>query len=91
MAIEIINQTIGDGLASSMVSTIGNLPGMATIFQISQAIGIVVLIYFVILIFKAIVQTRQAARIKELANNISEINQKMDILIGKKGAAKKAK
>jgi hypothetical protein len=84
MATEIINQTLNAGLASSITQTIANLPGMGALFEIGKAIGIVVLIYLIILIFKAVVQTKQALRFKQLTQNVAEINKKMDVLIGKR-------
>jgi uncharacterized membrane protein len=84
MAVELLNQTFNDGIASSMANAVANIPGMGAIMEISRAIGIVVLIYLAILIFKAIVQTRQALNFKKLTNNVEEINKKMDILIGKR-------
>ena len=89
MAVELVNQSLNGEIISSLTNSIANLPGMNAIFEISKAIGIVVLIYLVILIFKAIVQTRQALRFKKLVQNVEGINNKMDFLIGKKKLSKK--
>ena len=84
MALELINQSASEGLTASMISAVGSLPGMKEIFAISKAIGIVVLVYLGILILKAIIQTWQARNFKRLVKNVEEINQKLDILVGKK-------
>ena len=84
MAVEIINQTIGGDLGSALGSAFSSIPGMSTILQISKAVGIVIIIYLIVLIFRALIQARQALRLKNLAKNVEDINKKMDILIGKK-------
>ena len=99
MAIEPISQgiplnvtDIGGEIGKNII---GNLPsgitsGLSTLITIGKAIGIAILVYVIFLIIKAIVQIGYARRIKRIANNVEEINKKMDILIsGKKIKEKK--
>jgi len=84
MAGEIINQSAGVDLGSALGSAFTNIPGMSTILQISKAVGIVIIIYLIVLIFQAVLQMRQSLRFKNLVKNVEEMNKKMDLLIRKK-------
>jgi heme exporter protein D len=60
------------------------LGGMAFVLTLAKAVGIAVLIYVAFLIVKAVIQTRQALRIKSMQETLEQINKKLDILVGKK-------
>jgi len=81
MAGEIINSNITLGIFDAF----GQIPGVSFAVKVAQALGILAIIYIIFLIFKAIIQARQSLRLKKIAQNVEEINQKLDILIGKKG------
>ena len=59
------------------------------IMGILKAIGIVILVYIVILIIKAILAMKTGARIKKIAENVEEINLKLDKVINNKKEKKK--
>ena len=69
--------------SSGILSAFTNLPGLNTLVKILSGIGIIIIIYFVFLIIRAITQIRHNQNIKKLAENVEQINKKMDILIGK--------
>ncbi len=73
---------------SSLVSTVLNklieLPGVSNLVKIFQAVGIVLLIYFIFLIIRTITQIRHNIHIKAITKNVEDINKKMDVLIDKK-------
>lgn len=85
---EIVMQNMTGELAEGVSNALSNIPGMSTIIQISKAVGIVIIIYIIVLILRALIDMKQALRFKKLAKNVEEINQKMDILTGKKGKKK---
>ena len=91
MALEIIPANISSSLDMIMTNAFANIPGFNTIIQISKAVGIAVIVYLVILMVKAIIQARQSMRLKLIAKNVEEINSKLDLLVGKKSAARKVK
>lgn len=80
-----LNESVASGLASGVFSSIMNVPGISTILKIVEAAGYLFIVYLVFLIFKAIIQTKQSFRLKKIANNVEDINKKLDILTGKKG------
>jgi heme exporter protein D len=58
--------------------------GLAFVLTLAKAVGIAVLVYIAFLIVKAVVQTRQALRIKSMQETLEQINKKLDIIVGKK-------
>jgi hypothetical protein len=60
------------------------IPGIGDLVVIGKAVGVVAIVYIVFLIIRSIVSINYSLRFKKLANNVDEINQKMDYLIGKK-------
>jgi len=66
-----------------------NLPpelasGVGTLITILQAVGIVFLIYFIILIVGAVLNIRRSLRIKRIDIKVQEIDEKLDKLLHKK-------
>ena len=91
MAGEILVSNLTSGLGSTVAEAFSQIPGMSAIIKIAQTAGVLFIVYILFLIFKSIIQTRQSMRLKQIANSVEEINKKLDILVGKKGAAKKEK
>ncbi|MEK6885409.1 MAG: hypothetical protein AABX17_00410 [Nanoarchaeota archaeon] len=83
MAIENITMVPDSGLVAEILDKLINLPGVSTLVKILQAVGIIIVIYFIFLIVRMITQIRHNLNIKALAKNVEEINKKMDVLIGK--------
>ncbi len=74
----LINMTeIIDSLNQTLMSSVSPL---ITIFK---AVGIVILIYIIFLIIRALFRWRTMAKISNTAKNVAEINSKLDILIEK--------
>jgi len=69
--------------SSGILGTLSNLPGVGTLVNVLSGIGLVIIIYFIFLIIRTITQIRHNQNIKKLAENVEEINKKMNILIGK--------
>jgi glycerol-3-phosphate acyltransferase PlsY len=82
--IENITLAPSSGLISDVLDKLLNLPGVSTLVKILQAVGIVLFIYFIFLIIRVISQIRHNTNIRRLAQNVEEINKKMDLLVGKK-------
>ena len=78
MADAIINTTELIKGISPMLSD--KLSPLVTIFK---AVGIALLIYIIFLILKALFSWRASHRLKIIAKNVEEINEKMDVLIKK--------
>lgn len=57
--------------------------GLGFLINVGKVIGVLVIIYLGFLIVQAVIKIRQALRIKALAENVSEINKKLDTLISK--------
>ncbi len=83
------SENLTSGLISQIADKLVDLPGVSLLVKIGQALGIVIFVYIFILIVRAFVQMRQGLRIKSIAKNVEEINQKLDALVGRKSAAKK--
>lgn len=79
-----MNQTANVDVGGALASAFSNIPGFSALIQISKAVGIAVLVYIIFLIIKTLLQIGYNRKLKSLANNVEEINQKMDILVGKK-------
>ncbi len=62
--------------------------GIGLMLTLAKAIGIIFIIYLVFLVIQSIVRIREALRMKSMANNIEEINQKLSILVGSKRLSK---
>ena len=62
---------------------ISTIPGIEGLVTIGKTLGIVAIIYVVFLIISSIVQVLYSLRFKKLAQNVEEINKKMNVLIGK--------
>ena len=56
-----------------------------------QAIGIAVIVYVIFLIIKSFISIRAALRDKKMAKDISEINEKLGLLLERFPAAKEKK
>jgi len=57
---------------------------LSPLITIFKAVGIVLLVYIIFLILKALFSWRASHRLKIIAKNVEEINEKLDILIKKK-------
>ena len=81
----VINETI-----LSILSTLTTLPGVSTIIKIFQAVGIVILIYFIVLIIRTILQYRYAKNLSQIAKNVEQMNLKLDAFIDSNKKRKKS-
>lgn len=83
MAGELINTS---GIFSGATNAVSGVLSqtLSPLMGILKAVGIVFLIYIVILIIKAIMEMRTGSRIKKIADNVEEINQKLDKIVKKK-------
>lgn len=63
--------------------------GIGLIITLGKAIGIVVLVYLCFLIIQSVVRIRQALRMKQIAQDVAEIKQKLSALIDKKSSKDK--
>lgn len=72
------------GLVSEVMDKLVNLPGVGNLINILKAVGIVLFVYFIFLIIRTISQIKHNFNIKKIAQNVEEINHKMDILTSKK-------
>jgi len=70
--------------ASDLLDVLSSLPGVSTVVKLGQIALVVVIVYIAFLIIRSIVQIKYAFNMKRLINNVEEINQKMDLLVGKK-------
>ncbi len=75
-------------VTSGVLNSLINLPGVSTLVKIFQAIGIILAVYFIFLIIRAITQINTSLRFKKLVKNVEEINKKLDILVGNKSGKK---
>lgn len=78
-------------LISELVKGLIGLPGVSDILLIIKAVGILIALYIIFLIIRAISQISMASRLKVLAKNVEEINSKMDLLVGKKNTKREKK
>lgn len=67
----------------------GILDKLSPLITIFKALGIVLIVYFIFLILKALFSWKSASRVRRIAKNLEEINEKMDILISKQSSRKK--
>ncbi len=90
---DIVNatQVTSSSLFGEIFNGLTSLPGVGDIILIVKAIGILVALYIIFLIIRAISQISMAARLKVLATNVEQINQKMDLLVGKRNTRKEKK
>lgn len=82
-------QAFGQIVWESMPPSILN--NFTFLLNIAKAIGILFIIYIAFLIVRAIIQTRQALRIKSIAENVEAINRKLDSLVHHKSEFHKEK
>lgn len=73
------SQAFGQLIWESMPPSL--LSNFTFLLNIAKAIGILFIIYLAFLIVRAIIQTRQALRIKAIAEDVASINRKLDALI----------
>jgi len=64
------------------MNVLSSTPGMSTVIKLSKVAIIVVIVYVAFLIIRSIVQIRYAFSMKKLIENVEQINEKMDKLIG---------
>lgn len=79
-------QEVIGNISQQMSGTIGPVLSstLSPIMPILQAVGIAFLVYLIFLIIKAIVGINSSLRLKRIAQNVEEINAKLDKLINKK-------
>lgn len=70
------------------VYILDKLSPLITIFKV---VGIVILIYIIFLIVRAWFRWKTAYNIGEISRNVEQINEKLDILVGKKAKPGKEK
>lgn len=78
-----IGKNIAENLPPQLISS------LSTLMTILKAVGIVFLIYIIFLIISALFRLRDSARLKKLARNVQEINDKMNLLVEKVRKTKK--
>jgi hypothetical protein len=78
-------------LIGDLVKGIINLPGVTDIILIIKTVGVLIALYIIFLIIRAISQISMASRLKRIANNVEQINSKLDLLVGKKNTKKEKK
>jgi hypothetical protein len=78
-----------------LLGALYGLPGISTLINIGKAVGIAVLIYIIFLIVRTVTQILYSLRFRKVAQNVEDINKKMDLLIfrlgGKESKATKKK
>lgn len=72
-----------------IVSSLAKIPGVEMLIRIFQIAGIAAIIYVSFLIVRGIYQYRYVSRISSISKNVSELNEKMDILISEIKKTKK--
>jgi membrane protein insertase Oxa1/YidC/SpoIIIJ len=72
------------GIWSSMPFELSK--GIGFIVTLGKAISIAFLVYIIFLIIQSVVRIREALRMKSMAQNIAEINQKLSLLVDKKNS-----
>jgi hypothetical protein len=77
---EAINESVSN---ISWNSVLSNIPGFQSLMKVGIALGIVIIVYVVFLIIRTIGSISYTFRFRRLSRSVEEINQKMDILIGK--------
>ncbi len=65
-----------------------SIPGVSSVIQLSKVAIIVVIVYIIFLTIRSITQILYSLRFKKLYKNVEDINNKMDVLIGKKKGKK---
>ena len=78
-------------LIGDLVKGIINLQGVTDIILIIKTVGVLIALYIIFLIIRAISQISMASRLKRIANNVEQINSKLDLLVGKKNTKKEKK
>ena len=67
----------------------GILDKLSPLVTIFKALGIVLIVYFIFLILKALFSWKSASRVRRIAKNLEEINEKMDVLISKQNGLRR--
>ena len=78
-------------ITSELISSLSTIPGMSTLVDVLQALGVVIFVYFIFLIIRAITQINTSLRFKRLVKTVEEINGKLDVLIEGKTSKKEDK
>lgn len=82
-------ENVTNSISHTFSSTLSQ--ALAPIMPVLKAIGIAFLVYIIFLIIKAFVSMRTNSRIKKICNNVQEINEKLDLFIGKRARAREKK
>lgn len=69
--------------SADFTQVLSSIPGISTVIRLSKIAIIVVIVYISFLIIRGIVQIKYAFSMKKLIGNVEQINQKMDLLVGK--------
>jgi len=83
------NQT-GNIILSS-VGMLSNVPGADLVIKLFQVAGALAILYLIFLIMKTLAGWKSLAKLCVIAENVTEINKKMDIFISKYDKESKAK
>lgn len=67
------------------------MSGATTLLKLGQAVGIVVLVYLVFLIIRAVTDILSSLRFKKMNKHIEQINNKMDLILEALGKSKAKK
>lgn len=59
---------------------------ISPLIVILKAVGIAVLVYIIFLIIRALFRWKSTFDIGKIAKNVGEINEKLDLILGKKSA-----
>ena len=81
MAIEEVALNTTEVLNSIQPFVADKILGLITLFK---AVGVVILVYLLFLIIKSILSWRDHSRLKKIARNVEQINNKLDVLTKKK-------
>ena len=81
MSVGEIGKEVGKSIINSLPPEVSSSLGF--FIHILEAVSIVVLIYVIFLIVKAVLAMKTNSRIKKISENVEEINKNLDILVNK--------
>ncbi len=77
-----ISYAIADKLNASEIFRA--VPGMDVLIMILQAAGVLFIIYLLFMIIRSITGINTSRRLRRIAENVEQINKKLDVLVKKK-------
>jgi len=86
---EVLNLSAGEIGKEIGKDVISNLPpeaaaGLSSLLKIIEAAGVILIIYLIILVIRAVFSIKTNLRIKKISNNVEQINSKLDSLVRNK-------